>query len=411
MNIYSGCASKYTFVMFRQFFLIVLPVIALSITSCRTAQKYIESGDYDGAIDYTVHKLQGKKKKKTEYVQGLEIAFQKANERDMRASDALTAENRPENWEKINRIHQDIRRRQDKVAPLLPLTASDGHQAQFLFVNIEKLEAESRRKAAEHLYNRAVEQLVMARQGDKRAAREAYYTLCDLENRYFRTFENKDQLKQQARELGTVHILFEIANHSSKVLPRDFNDRIMAISKRDLDSEWKVFHLQPESGLTPDYRAVLNLRHVDISPERISERRYTDEREIEDGWEYVYDARGNVKKDTAGNDIKHKRFVMVRADVVEVCQTKAARIDGQIDIFDASGRTRLDVQNIGAEVRFEHFASTFFGDQRALSDVSRSRIGGTPAPFPTDANLLAQVADRLKPEVRGELQRNRAIAF
>jgi hypothetical protein len=35
-----------------------------------------------------------------------------------------------------------------------------------------------------------------------------------------------------------------------------------------------------------------------VSPERISERNYIDEKEITDGEEYVLDANGNVAKDT-----------------------------------------------------------------------------------------------------------------
>ena len=145
----------------------------LLLTACRTAQKFTESGDYDGAIEFCVQKLRGKSKKKTEYVQGLELAFQKAQARDLRIAENLAAANRPENWEKVNNMHRKIQDRQNLVAPLLPLVSKDGYRARFEFVSIEKLEAESREKAAEYLYNRAEDLLLQADRGAKMTCENA----------------------------------------------------------------------------------------------------------------------------------------------------------------------------------------------------------------------------------------------
>ncbi len=64
-------------------------------SACRSAQKYVESGDYDSAIDLCIRKLKGKPKKKAEYVQGLELAFKKAQARDLATIEQLKAENAP----------------------------------------------------------------------------------------------------------------------------------------------------------------------------------------------------------------------------------------------------------------------------------------------------------------------------
>lgn len=379
------------------------------LTACHTAQKFTESGDYDGAINFCVQKLRGKTKKKTEYVQGLELAFQKAQARDLRVVNNLVAENHPENWEKVNAVYRKIGDRQSKIAPLLPLSSKDGYRARFEFVSIEKLELDSREKAAEYLYSRADDLLQQADKGDRLAAREAYQTLEELERKYFRDYKNKDRMMQDARALGTTHILFEIKNQSNKLLPRDFQDRVLSFGASDLNSEWKVFHFRQESGVPIDYRVVFNIRQVDVSPERISERAYTDEKEIQDGWDYVLDERGNVKKDTSGNDIKIPRYIRIRADILEAHQTKAARLSGALEVYDESRNSRLDVQNINTEVLFEHYASTFRGDARALSDQSRNCIGSFPVPFPHDEDMLVQAADRLKPDLRDGLRRSRAI--
>jgi len=384
-------------------------LLGFLLTSCRSAQKFIENGDYDGAIEFCVGKLRGKSKKQTEYVRGLEEAFARAQVRDLRLIDNFIDEDRPENWEKINRLHRQIQARQKKIAPLTPLVSKDGYRATFNFVDIEKQERESREKAAECLYVRAQELLEQAERGDRLAAREAHKTLRDLESRYYRTYKDKDQLLRQARELGTSYVLFEVKNQSGKVLPREFVDQVLAIGKNDLDSEWKAFYFSTQPGAVYDYKAVFRVTQVDISPERVRERAYTDEREIQDGWDYVLDNKGNVLKDSLGNDVKKPRKIRIHANVLEVHQTKAARLSGLVEIYDADRNTLLDNQPLSTEILFENYAATFVGDRRALSEESKRRIGNTPLPFPRDEDMLVQAAERLKPNLKDELRRNRAI--
>jgi hypothetical protein len=192
-------------------------------------------------------------------------------------------------------------------------------------------------------------------------------------------------------------------------LPRGFADRILAFSTSDLNSRWKQFHLQPEAGVVYDYRVKFNVRRVDVSPERVSERSYIDEKEIEDGWEYVLDERGNVKKDTAGNDIKTPRRVLIRANILEVYQFKSVRLGGVMEVFPGDRNTRLDAQDFNTEVLFENYASTFQGDRRALSEASRQRIGNRPLPFPPTEDMLIQAAERLKPNLREALKNSRVV--
>lgn len=384
-------------------------LLSFVLTACHTAQKFVESGDYDGAIDFCVRKLQGKSKKKTEYVQGLELAYRKAQERDLAAIDHLIAENRPENWERINSIHRNIRDRQNKVIPLMPLQSKDGYAARFETIDIARLESESRQKAAEHLYNLAKELITKGERGDKLSARDAYYALCDLESRYYRDYKDKNELMATARDLGTSNILFEMKNQSNTVLPRVFAERLMNIGKQDLDSDWKSYFFEEKAGVQYDYKATFKVRNIDISPERVNERNYIDEKEIEDGFEYVLDAKGNVLKDSLGNDVKRPRFVRIRANVIEVYQTKAARLTGYVEIYDLSRKVLMDTRDMGTEVLFENYASTFTGDERALSRDTRARIGNRPLPFPADEDMLVQAAERIKPNLREELRRNRAI--
>ena len=389
--------------------LCILAAFLFSTTACHTVQKYVESGNYDGGIDLAVRKLRGKKKKKVEYVKGLELAFEKVQERDLQRIDNLMAAGTATNWEKVNDAHKRIQARQAKVAPLLPCTASNGYRPYFTMVNIDKMEQESRKRAAEYLYARAERLMIKARTGDKAAAREAYQTLYELECKYYTTYCEKDKLMEEASALGTTYVLFTVRNKSGAILPAGFTDQILSMSKRELDSKWLDFSFRKEGNLSYDYQAFYDIRQIDISPERIKERTYTDEKKVEDGLEYVLDGRGNVMKDSLGNDIKVAKLTLVRANVLEVFQSKAARMDGDLLIYETGNSSPLDRRAIGAEVVFEHYASTFQGDKRALSAESRKCIGNQPLPFPDNRSMLLDVADRLKPDIRAALIDSRRI--
>lgn len=397
-------------IMKTSFQVLAFSLIALFlVSSCTTAKKFTESGDYDSAIDLCLRKLRGKDKKQLEYVQGLELAFKKAQERDLAAIDQLIAENRPENWKRIHEIHQQIRSRQDKVRPLVPLRASKGYEARFTFVDIGRMENESRTKAAEYLYSEAQRLISVAERGDKLAARKANDLLLELGRRYYRDYKDKAELLVKARNLGTSYVLVEIKNSSVRILPSDFSERLLAISKRELDTEWKEYFFDARPGEQFDYKAVFKVRDIDISPERVNERAYDDEKRIEDGWEYVLDKRGNVMKDSLGNDIKRTKYATVRAQVLEVHQTKAARVSAYVEIHDLQRSTLIDTREMVTEILFENYAATFRGDERALSKDSRQRIGNSPVPFPRDEDMIMQAAERLKPNLVEELRCNKAI--
>ncbi len=388
-----------------------LPLCLLVLSflyACTTPRRYIESGRYDDAIALALRRLSGKKNKKTETVKDLERAFAKAQERDLKAAHQLAVGGRPEDWERVNQLHRRIALRQNRIAPLLPLVSKNGYRARFEFVDIARMESESRERAAEYLYTRAQALLERGRNGDRQAARDAYEALREIEKRYFNDYRDKDALLQEALRWGTAHIGLQVINQSGKILPARFSDRLLSFDLYELNTHWKRFHLNPSADLLLDYRVTFAIDFIDITPERVLERRYTEEATVEDGWEYVLDERGNVKKDSLGNDIKRPRRVEVRADVVEVQQSKAARLAGILSIYDERGYCLLS-RPMSTDILFENCAFTYRGDRRALSKETLARLGNTLAPFPPDADMLLQAAERLKHAIRNELHSNKHI--
>ncbi len=378
------------------------------MSACSRPAKLLERGEYESAVSASVKKLSGKKKKKVKHVKVLEEAFARATNVDMREIKVLEKENRDENWVEINRIHRRILLRQQLIEPLLPLYASDGYKAEFKFVKIEDLELESKQKAADFYYAEGKRYLVDAERGDKAAARKACEHFEDIQ-RYYKKYKDEEKLKNRARELGTIYVLFKMENDSRTILPRDFEREIKRISVRDLNTDWRTVHLNPEGNYKYDYTVVLRLTEIDVSPDLVKEREYIDDKTIEEGWEYVLDDRGNVRKDSAGNDIKIPKKVLIKARVLESYQHKEAHVGGRLEFFDNIDREIIHTEPLAVDAIFETYAATFDGDKRALSEESKTKIGNRPRPFPSSESLILQAAELLKPVVKDKISRSRVL--
>jgi hypothetical protein len=380
----------------------------LALSACVRPEKLLEKGNYEGAISASVKKLSGKKKKKTKHVKALESAFQRATAADMREIYVLEKENRGENWVEINRIHRRIRLRQETIEPLLPLYSSDGYKADFKFVKIEDLELESKKKAADFYYTEGKKYLSEAERGNKAAARKAFEQFEDIQ-RYYKRYKDEDKLMKRARELGTVYILFKMENDSRTMLPKDFEREIKRISVRDLNSDWRTVHLNPEGNYKYDYNVVMRLSSIEVSPDLVKEREYVDDKTIEEGWEYVLDDKGNVKKDSAGNDIKIPKKIIIKARVFESYQRKEAHVGGRLEFYDNIDKEIVHTEPLAVDALFENYAAKYDGDKRALTEESKKKIGNQPRPFPTSETLVLQAAELLKPIVKDKIARSKVL--
>lgn len=390
-------------------FVFFLSLVALFLsTSCTSPQKLLETGNYDTAVSSSLKKLSGKKKKKAKHVQTLEAAFAKATERDMEMAERLKQENRSENWEEVYEIYRRIERRQQRVKPLLPLVDQEGVKANFRFVRVDGLINESKENSAAYLYRRSLELIEDAREGDKLAARKAYNEL-DKIDRFYRDYKDKSDLKRLAKELGTTHILLQTKNVAPVYMPSNMEEEINRMSLKGLDSFWKKYHSDASSHDQFDYKVLVKITDVEVSPSLVKEREYEDSKEIEDGFEYVLDDNGNVMKDTLGNDIKVPKKVWIRARVIETFQNKVARVNSRIEVIDLQTNDLVESKSVIVDAIFDNYASTYFGDKRALSSTSKKRIGNRPLPFPSDEDLLYDAAQKLRPIIKERLNKTRVL--
>ena len=389
---------------YRHQSLLLLGLLVLAFPSCTSVQKLVESGHYEQAIELAQRKLTGKQRKNPRYVAALEQAVNQANEADLHQARYLTETGSPD-WVRIHGLYDGIMRRQNALRPLLPLIDKDGRKANFRFVKVEGLIVEANAKAAEQLYRQGVSQLEAGRRGQKAAARAAYRYLDRIDD-YHRGYRDSRALLAEARDLGRVYVTLELINESGAYLPHELQDELLRLRPSDLDDFWREFDLEPRADRQYDYTARIVLRDVAVSSDRLSERRYIDETKIIDGEEYVLNENGNVAKDTLGNDITQSREVIVQAEVIEVLQQKSARVIGSVEVYDLRTDRLVDEEELAAEAIFEHYASTFRGDERALTSDSRTRIGSQPLPFPSNELLIFDAIALLKPQLADRLARS-----
>jgi hypothetical protein len=373
------------------------------VSSCRSVQELVDKGDYDGAIYLAAEKLHGKKNKKTKHIQGLEEAFAKVNARDFAYLESLNAKAYPERWDKAYDILSQIQRRQDKVSPFLPLISKDGYVGHFEMINVFPLLEEASVQASNYHYAYAELLLENINYTRKAEATEAFHSLSKID-RYFKHFKNSNELKQIAHHYGTTRVLIETRNTADAYIPGDLHDELLAINIPALNSFWTDFYTSSQEGLPMDFKVVLEIDQLEVSPEKESERIYVESKEVKDGFTYVLDQNGNVAKDTLGNDITEDRYVNITVDIIELLREKAAYVKGSLKVIDLNEKQLIDEFPIAAESTFRSYASRYFGDERAITSRTRNRMRSEPERFPADEELIWKAAEDIKSEMVNYIQ-------
>jgi hypothetical protein len=168
------------------------------------------------------------------------------------------------------------------------------------------------------------------------------------------------------------------------------------------------FHLRNLENIEYDYLMVIRILDVLLSPEDTKNKDMVYKKEIEDGFSYALDAKGNVMKDSAKNDIKIKKYKTVQCTLIETSQHKAVKIKGQVEIIEMVPMKKLLVkQPIGAENIFDHVCARAVGDQAALDEEAKTKLKNEPVPYPNDLQMIYNTAETLKPAIRNCIYENR----
>ncbi|KAB2859680.1 MAG: hypothetical protein KFKLKKLM_01148 [Flavobacteriales bacterium] len=367
-----------------KYFIIYIFSIAL-LVGCASSSKKYDKGDYDSAMEISAKKIK-KDPGKFEEVDVFNDAYRMAYVKDKAEVERLKAEGNPANWSKIYTIYVRMNRRQELAKTLPPVGIV--YEEQDFESEIEN----AKTKATEYAYAKGVEQLG---KNDKLAAREAYSRFVEAKS-YITNFRDVDEKIAEAKFKGTTNVFFTIEDKSKVVAPKALMEELQAINVDDLDKDWLNYDNTIDSNRIYHYSIILSMTDILVSPEEMKESIAQESKEIEDGFSYVLDANGNVKKDTLGNDIKIPKYKTIHCAIKRVQQRKTARITGSLNYYDNITNKLMKSEPITSDALFENFYAVANGDLNALSPQSQKDLQTQPVPFPPSPDLIIQAGNVLK---------------
>jgi hypothetical protein len=380
--------------------------LIIILSGCGSSKKQLEKGNYDAAIEKAVKDLR-KDRNDAKQIDILDRSYLIANEQDLERVRFLKMEGRPNNWDEIYLVYQRLSNRQTLVRTVLPLNLN-GKSIEYPYTDYMSEMVNAKRKAADYYYANGKE---LMKSGLKDSYRQAYNEFLRAKE-YVGNYPEIDNMIMESKYLGMSRVFVSIKNNSIIRFPQEFEQDLLALDLPRLNSDWVEYHTYNlDKTIKYDYYVNVNVRNVAVSPDQTAQRDSVIKRDVEDGFSYMLDKKGNVMKDTLGNDIKVKKYKTLQCALVETLQTKACRIDGDIEVVQVNPNKLLKKDPIGAQSNFEHVSARALGDVKALNERQLAKTKTSPMPFPTDIDMVIRCSESLKMAIRGAIENNRRYIF
>jgi hypothetical protein len=383
----------------------LLPLILLLVMSCSSPEKLLQKGNYDALIEKSVKNLI-KKPTSEEDANMLDKAYKLANDRDLERIKYLKMEGNPNTWDEMLGLYTSLKNRQASVRRVLPLHLG-GRTIQYEYVDYDAEIVAAKHKAADYYYNHGKKLMEGKTKDSYRQANNEFRRAKDYSGD---SYPDLGQLINQTRELGISRVLVSSMNKTILNLPADFMDGLVAVNANELNSEWVEYYTRKmDKEPSYDYYIDIILQNIEVSPDVAQDKDAIQKKTVDNGFEYVLDSKGNVMRDTAGNDIKVKKYKEIQCTLIETHQVKDCNIKGEIEFSSANPQALIKKQPIGATTHFEHVSARAVGDVNALSPESRQLIEMKPVPFPDDIRMVVDCTEALKKAINEAIQYNRGI--
>lgn len=384
--------------------IIFLIAVCILLTGCFTSTKYYKQGDYYNATLEAAKKLRSKPGNEKNILI-LEKAYPKGIKQYRDEINYLQKEGKPDRWEKIAKHYDKLKTMQKTVEQVTPIKYN-GREISFEKVDYDKEIIESRKNAADYLYAHAKKLL----ESDiKKSYREAYYELINAKS-YNATLTDIDKLIERARDKGTTYVKVAYIDNTPQGLPTEFGNELMTFGAKGLDDEWTLYTISPgRTNQKFDYTINVVIQNVAFTPEQIKDTEKTYRDKILDGWEYELDNKGNVKKDSLGNDLKRQKYRNIKCTVTESNWFKATRIDGIVEFTESKTNRKLQNIPITGETVFDHIFYRATGDLKALPREIKQNLDVSPLPFPADIDMIFGTIGVLKAQTYDIIRNNKRI--
>jgi hypothetical protein len=384
--------------------LLLIFAMTIILSGCGSSKKQLEKGNYDAAIVTAVKQLR-KDSEDSKQIATLERSFKIVNDQDNERIKFLKMEGRPQNWDEIYLIYKRMSDRQSLVRTVMPLNAG-GRTVDFPYVDYMPEMIGAKRKSADYYFAHGNE---LMKNKLKDSYRQAYAEFVRAKQ-YVGDYEGIDNKIQEVRYLGMSRVFVSLQNTTMIKFPKDFEEDLLTVDLQALNSDWVEFHtLNLDNNVQYDYFINVNVKNIAVSPDQTAQRDSVIKRDVEDGFSYQLDKKGNVMKDTLGNDIKVKKYKTLQCALISTLQTKSCRIDGDIETIQTNPNKLLKKDPMGAQSTFENVSARALGDLGALSASQLQRTKTQIVPFPSDIEMVLRCSDNLKNAIRGSIQSNRRL--
>ncbi|MCU0458139.1 MAG: hypothetical protein MUE37_03495 [Bacteroidales bacterium] len=380
----------------------ILFIAALLMSGCGSSKKQLEIGNYDAAINKAVAELR-KKPDSAKDIETLERAMNIALEQDNERIRYLKLEGLTNAWDEIYLIYRKMNDRQAAVRTVTPIRY-EGRTIEWPYVDYMQEMVVAKKNAADFYYAHGQE---LMKNNTKESYRQAFAEFARARE-YAGDYPDIDRMMQDSRYLGISRAYVTVKNFSVIKFPDEFVQDLLALDLPRLNSEWVEYYTaMPDNDTQIDYLINVNLRNVAVSPDRQFQRDTLAKARVEDGFRYVLDARGNVMKDSLGNDIKEKKFKEIQCALIQTVQVKECVIQGDVEMIALYPERTIKKEPIGARSDFEHISARAIGDTEALTAEQKRMIQSKPVEFPMDIEMVIMCSENLKNAIRGFMEANR----
>ena len=369
------------------------------MSGCGSSKKQLERGNYDAAVEKAVKQLRKNANDKKEEA-NLEAAYKIANDQDNERIKMLKMEGKPSSWDEIYLLYKKLYDRQTLVRTVPSLNYPQVDYMQDML--------SAKKKAADFYYAHGVE---LMKTNTKDAYRQAYEEFVRAKQ-YVGDYQGIDAKISDTKYMGMSRVLVQLVNKSVLVFPKEMIDNLLTLDLPRLNSDWVEFHnVVMDQNTQFDYYVNININNISVTPPQTLNADSTVKKDIEDGYNYVLDKKGNVMKDSLGNDIKVKKYKTVQCALIETIQRKACHIEGTVEVIQLNPNKLLKQDPIGAQSNFENISSRAVGDVQALNPDQLQRTKTQIIPFPSDIDMVMRCSDNLKMAVRGVMMNDRRFIY
>lgn len=379
----------------------------ISCGGVKKTQEALNTGNYGNAINTALKNIAENKTKKSNqpYIQMLEEAYKKNTERELQEIAFLKKDNNPANHEIIFNGYQNLKSIQERIKPLLPLKLYDENRdARFSFKDYDEEIIKSKRELSDYLYSNATALLNTGRyKEDFRKAFDQFSYLNDINPNY----KDTQLTLEEAHDKGLDYVQVVMINDSEQIVPNRLEQELLNFNTYGLNDLWTVYHTNALENIKYDYEMQVAFRNINISPEQVTEKQISKEKQIKDGYKYATNQDGEVLKDSLGNKIKIDKFKTVKCNFYQFTQLKSVEVVGNVSFLDLNSQQQINSYPLASQFVFNHVYAKHNGDTSALEEDMVPLLQLSAVPFPSNEQMVYDAGEDLKAKLKGIVTRHR----